>query len=347
MAGVNRQRVPLNPSSQSYPVDSKSRDRWITGLRPGREPADPRRPAGWFFEEEPTGNGGLSSILTVLLTNRECPWRCVFCDLWRHTLERSVSAGDLAAQLDLALADPGISDRRPRELKLYNAGSFFDAAAIPPEADATIAGRCRPFERLIVESHPALIGDRCWRFRDRLGSRVPEGGTRLEVAMGLETVNPVVLESLNKRVTLEDFDAAARALRREGVSMRAFVLVQPPFEARGEAVDWAVRSVRHALEVGARVVSLIPVRGGNGALDALQRAGRFHPPSLSTLERCLEEGLRLERGLVFADTWDLERFADCDRCFPQRRARLVRMNHEQRFVAVPGCSACGWSAPAR
>lgn len=162
--------------------------------------------------------------------------------------------------------------------------------------------------------------------------------------MGLETVNPAVLGLLNKRVTLEAFDEAAAALGQEGVSLRAFVLVQPPFEAPGEAVHWAVRSVEHAWNVGARVVTLIPVRAGNGALEALQAMGQFRPPPLSTLEAAFEVGLSRRRGMLMADTWDLERFAECDVCFPERRERLTRMNLAQTFLAGGPCPACGWHA---
>ena len=64
----------------------------------------------------------------------------------------------------------------------------------------------RGFERVIVECHPAFVSERCVAFRHLLGGR-------LEVAMGLETAHPEVLEKLNKRMTLEQFAAAASFLR--------------------------------------------------------------------------------------------------------------------------------------
>ena len=84
---------------------------------------------------------------------------------------------------------------RASHLKLYNAGSFFDPRAIPPEEYPAIARLAAPFRRTIVECHPALVGPRCLAFRDLLSGR-------LEVAMGLETAHPEVLERLNKRMTL-------------------------------------------------------------------------------------------------------------------------------------------------
>ena len=158
--------------------------------------------------------------------------------------------------------------------------------------------------------------------------------------MGLETVNPRVLPKLNKRFTLEQFAAAAAFLKREGVSLRAFVLVQPPFSDKTEAVSWAVRSARFAFDCGAAVVSLIPTRPGNGALDALALAGEFSPPRLQTLEQALDQCLELQGGRVFADTWDLERFSCCTACFQSRKQRLEAINLHQRTRARVACRHC-------
>ena len=76
------------------------------------------------------------------------------CDLWRNTLTTSVSPGAIPAQIEFALSQLPAA----RELKLYNSGSFFDARAIPVEDHAAIAEQANTFERLIVESHPALVG---------------------------------------------------------------------------------------------------------------------------------------------------------------------------------------------
>ena len=260
------------------------------------------------------------------------------CDLWRGMLPTRVPAGAIPAQLDFALAHVGPA----RQLKLYNSGSFFDAGAIPPAEHDALAERVRSFERVIVECHPTLVGASCLRFRDRLAVGLGEGkrGPELEVAMGLETVHPEALERLNKRMTLDQFARAAAFLAQHQIAMRAFVLVQPPFVPREEAVAWAARSVDFAFACGASVVSLIPTRAGNGALDALQAQGVFTPPTLAALEAAAAYGLGLGRGRVFADLWDLERFATCRACFPRRRERLQVMNTRQELPPPVLCSEC-------
>ena len=142
------------------------------------------------------------------------------------------------------------------------------------------------FERVIVECHPRLVGRRCREFRRLLASE-------FEVAMGLETVHPEVLPRLNKEMTLDDFARAAKALRADGVAVRAFILIRPPFLRDGEGLEWACRSLDYAFSLGVECCSLIPTRAGNGAMEELARQGLFAPPSLESLEGALEYGLSL------------------------------------------------------
>ena len=163
--------------------------------------------------------------------------------------------------------------------------------------------------------------------------------------MGLETVNPKVLPRLNKRMSLDQFARAAEFLRAHDIALRVFVLVKPPWTTEASALDWACRSLEFAFDHGASAAALIPARGGNGALDALAARGEFAPPRLATLEAALDYGLGLRRGRVFADLWDLERFADCAVCFPARAARLRQANLHQQILAPITCPA-GCSADA-
>ena len=322
-----------------YPEKAADRSDWILSRRPERNAVDPRRPYAFLMENERAEPGELVPTATVFLTNRECPWRCLMCDLWKNTVSNPVPMGAIPEQIDFALkeltrqaAESGHA--APEQIKLYNSGSFFDPKAIPEADYPVIARRVREFKRVIVECHPALIGERVLRFRDMV-----EG--RLEVAMGLETVHPEVLEKLNKRVTVEQFASAAAFLLQHEIAMRAFVLVKPPFMDESTALEWARRSIVFAFDCGATAVVLIPVRSGNGALDALQRMGEFEPPKLRTLEEAVWYGLGLQRGRVFADLWDLQLFSSCPKCFPQRLARLQIFNETQTMSLCPPCEVCG------
>ena len=53
------------------------------------------------------------------------------------------------------------------------------------------------------------------------------------------------------------------------------MLVKPPFMGEIDALEWAQRSIDFAFGCGADVVSLLPVRLGNGALESLAALGLF------------------------------------------------------------------------
>jgi archaeosine synthase beta-subunit len=317
------------------PADPDDLSSWIVRQRPERERVDSFTPRGLFLEQERSESGQIVRSGVILLTNKECPWRCLMCDLWKGTTTRTVPPGAIPRQIDFALRAWRDAGETVQQIKLYNSGSFFDSAAIPP-GDYSEISRKLSFARdlhVLVESHPRLVGPRAVRFRDLLAGS-------LEVAMGLETAHPGVLERLNKKFNLTHFEAAALFLRGEGIAVRAFVLVNPPFMDEAEGLKWAVKSADFAFGCGANVVSLIPTRAGNGAMDRLLESGEFSPPRLSTLEKALQSALALKRGRVFADTWNLEPFSSCANCFQQRRQRLHAINLSQCDLPLVACPAC-------
>lgn len=322
-----------------YPAEAPVRDAWILTRRGDRESVDVWRPQSVFIEQEAADRqGGVQSVLTVLLTSSECPWRCLMCDLWRHTTPDPVPPGAIPAQLELAKKHAGAGPLPP-VIKLYNSGSFFDPMAVPRADYPVIVRQLVGFERVIVESHPSLVRRGLGRFQDALAEATPKP-PKVEIAMGLETAHPRVLERLNKRMTLDDFRATAEFARENGADVRAFVLLQPPFLPPQGSAEWAVRSAAFAFDCGAGAVSIIPTRAGNGALDALAKDGCFSEPRLAQLEAAFEETLALNRGRVFADTWDLERFSDCPSCLSARRQRLTETNMQQRPKPPVACPDC-------
>jgi radical SAM enzyme (TIGR01210 family) len=329
----------------TYPPRGIDRDRFILDRRPPHLRPDPRRHQGLIVEDERSAEGGAVRTATVLLTGRECPWRCVMCDLWQYTIAGDTPRGAIPAQVAAARDELRARRETVDQLKLYNAASFFDPRAVPEEDYDGVAGQLAGLSGVIVESHPALIGPRVDRLLDALDRRAATDGPapRLEVAMGLETAHPEALDRINKRMTVDSFAAAAGRLRGRGAALRVFLLVLPPFVPASEQDAWLLRSIDAAFACGASVVSLIPTRRGNGALDALAAEGAFAEPRLDDLERSLEQAIANSghRGRIFADLWDLQRFSRCRACLAGRRARLHTMNLEQRVLARIACDRCG------
>src|SRR3990172_6486992 len=73
-------------------------ERDILALRGPRNPVDPSRPYLWFTEHERTADGRIEDVTAIFLTNKECPFRCLFCDLWKNTTEERVPPGAVAGQ---------------------------------------------------------------------------------------------------------------------------------------------------------------------------------------------------------------------------------------------------------
>lgn len=313
----------------AYPTTPAARTAWILARRGERHTVSEERAVDAFVEEERTCARATAKVATIFLTNRECPWKCVMCDLWRNTITHPVAPGAIPGQIRSALATlPSAA-----VLKLYNSGSFFDSGAIPPGDWPEIAALCAGFDRVILECHPRLIGPRVLDFRSLISSR-------LEIALGLETAHPEALSALNKRITPADFARAAAFLKAEQIDVRTFLLIHPPFISPLEQQIWLDRSVHVAFAAGSGVVSLIPSRAGNGALDDLSKLGSFSEPNLDDIENAQDAALRLSRGVVLVDLWDMPRFAQCDACLEARTARIRRINQTQSFEPRLRCSAC-------
>jgi radical SAM enzyme (TIGR01210 family) len=284
-------------------------------------------------EEERRPDGTVERALTVFLAGAECPFTCSFCDLWRWTIDGPTPPGALTGQLAEVLKALDRSPSPPDRLKVYNASNFFDRRAVPAEDLPRIVALAAPFASVTVESHAGTIGPPTLEFARQIGGR-------LEVAVGLETIHPIGSAQLNKRLDLAQFDRAARFLSDHDIDLRVFVLLGAPYIPAGESVEWTVRTVEYAVQRGASVVSIIPVRAGNGELERLASLGHFTPPTLSQLEAALDRCLRFAPTVITADLWDAELLLACAGCSSARIDRLRRINVTGRADAPIICAVC-------
>ena len=241
---------------------------------------------GIFSEDELTRSGVVEKHNIILTTNKECSFRCVMCDLWKNTLDHKVEAGVVSKQVRDALQQLP----QAKHLKLYNAGSFFDRQSIPEQDTFEIADIVQEYETLIVEAHPKLVGTPCFEFSEYLQPQ-------LEVAMGLETVDPDVLPRLNKNMTLDDFEEATINLLEHDIFVRAFILLRTPWQTEEEGIHWAKKSIDFAQSIGVECCTVIPTRPGNGMVE-------LTAPLPESLEKVVAHGVSNNNGRVFGDTWD-------------------------------------------
>ena len=310
-------------------------DARLRALRPPKPVIDPWRPIDTLAEREMLPDGRIADAWTIFLAGRECPFTCVFCDLWRYTTDERTPKGAIPQQIRIALQSLSPPEVRPskletggRILKLYNASNFFDAGSVPAADDPEIARCVADFDKVVVECHPKLLGRRCEEFSRRLKGE-------LEVAMGFETAHPLAFRRLNKGAELDDLRRAGDTLQRAGIGLRAFLLLGVPFVPPSEEREWLERSVTFALDCGATTVWLIPVRAGSEELRRLQANGDFNPPSLDRIEEGFLACRELDPGAVRLDTWDLETFADDPEGRDRERLDLLR-RLQMTLEPVPG-----------
>jgi len=300
----------------------------IEKLRPARNTLNPEIPYHFMQEEEADANGVLQKVNTIFLTGKECSFKCLMCDLWKNTLTGPTPPGAVLKQIDYALSHLPAAD----VIKLYNSSNFFDPKAIPTADHPGIIERLQSYKRVVVENHPKLCGESCIAFKDQLNGK-------LEIAMGLETIHPMVLPQLNKQLTPDDFKQAAAFLRSNDIDVRAFILLNPPYLTDAwENMEWVIRTVEFAFQSGTQCCSIIATRSGNGIMETLAEQGLYTTPSLDTLEEVFDTALQLKQGRVFVDTWDIGFLSNCPRCFEARKERLELMNLHQQVYPKISCN---------
>ncbi|QDT10585.1 Fe-S oxidoreductase [Planctomycetes bacterium K23_9] len=217
------------------------------------------------------------------------------CDLHQNTLLGPTPVGYITEQITESLSlHPPLASPAPRWIKLYNSGNFFDPASIPQDEYAAIAKLCQPFSRVIIENHPRFGASRLNRFQNLIDGQ-------LEIAVGLETVQPRWLERMGKQMTRDQFDRYAHTLNQTGVDLRVFLIVGVPGITVAESLRWAQLSVRHAIRQSARHISLIPARAGHGWSGQANELPAIELADLQTIQRATQT----ETCTITIDHWGL------------------------------------------
>jgi archaeosine synthase beta-subunit len=305
----------------------------IVALRPHIErPQLGDQPIAVFSEIEAADVADrLAAITTILLRGSECSFRCLMCDLWKNTHLDPTPDGTIPKQIQVAFErlearQTGIGQNLISEywVKLYNAANFFAPKNIPTNDLPRIAELVAQLDRVIVENHPRLITPRIRDFAKRLNGK-------LEVAMGLETVNEKILKRLNKQMCVSDVQRAVAWLLDHDIDVRLFILLRPPGLDELSAIEWCQASIDTARRWGVRHASIIPVRSGNGAMEHLQRQCDFSPPLASSLEKVLCDNVGKSSMIVTADLWDWDRMRGlCPKCSPRRLDKMRQVNLTQK-----------------
>jgi archaeosine synthase beta-subunit len=255
-------------------------------------------------------------IGTVYLRNGACPLACVYCALYRQAGPGVATGDEIAAQIRSARARlPAIDG-----IKLYNASSLFEPRSIRQTAEdrRAIAAAVEDLPLVVIEA-------RSENARHAL-DLAPLLRGRLEVAIGLEVADDALLRRLGKPTSVTRFRKAASLLQGASISLRAFVLVQPPFVRGEESHRLAVATFERAREEGARVVSLLPVVSEHAPMERLREEGSFIEISIEDYYAVVAACVRSGGPVVLAETAVLHRLPGCSACRERRAAALASLN---------------------
>jgi len=210
---------------------------------------------------------------------------CTNCGFTSMTFQSaSWSPADLIAQADSVFTVPDTFEG-VGEVDLYNSGSFYADAEMPPEVRAHVFDMlgAAGIPRILVESRPEFITPE--RIRE---SRKHLPKSFLEVGIGLESSDDVIREQfINKGFGLPEFERAAKILATGGAGLLVNVLLKPlgvPDDAA--AVADAVKTGRYIFSLAKRLalpvrVALQPVFvAPETPLEREFLEGRYLPPNL-------------------------------------------------------------------
>lgn len=255
-----------------------------------RKPASPREfVSSWSERDSLEGKEARAWVL--ILRTAGCTWaRCTMCGY--HAEAAPATEEDLMAQFMQALG----RHRDEPIAKLYTSGSFFDELEVPAGVRRALLGELgRRFKKVVIETRPQFVTEQALREATGL---CPD----LEVAIGLESASDRVLShSVRKGFTFKDFTEKAELIGRAGASVRAYLLLKPPFLTEREALDDAVRSLVAAAPY-CDTLSLNPVNIQRGTVvEQLWKRRVYRSPWLWTAARALldaRNGTRVERPKV-------------------------------------------------
>jgi len=218
--------------------------------------------------------------LTMILRTHGCyrsrgGKECTMCGFARDSATVPPSHDELIAQFRNALA------RRPDGkfmVKIFTSGSFLDASEVPPEVRSTILGELESdpdVSKVLIETRPEFVTQRTVAAcKERIRKD-------FEIAIGVETSSDEIRDvCINKGFLFEDFIRASEIAHRNDATVKAYLLLKPPFLSEGVAIRDMVRSVRDVSGYAEAVsINLCNVQRGT-FVSKLQRRGEYRPPWL-------------------------------------------------------------------
>ncbi len=181
-------------------------------------------------------------------------------------------------------------------VKIFTSGSFFDNSEIPEATRKEMLSRLgsdKRVRKVIAETRPEYVT------QEKLKEAVSTFGRNFEIAVGLETSNDMIRKDcINKGFSFSDFMRACEIAKKEGVTVKAYLLLKPPFLSERLAIDDMMCSIDDAAQVSGTIsVNLCNVQKGTLVDDMFERRD-YRPPWLWSAVEILKKGKESHPGTV-------------------------------------------------
>ncbi len=219
-------------------------------------------------------DGEVVPTLTVILRTKGCSWArregCTMCGFVCDSNPEATGPDIYREFLD-TLARFG---RKFKIIKLFTSGSFLDSEELPPDVRGAILAELREIPKTVVESRPEFV-------TDETCEEIARSNTRVEIAVGLESSSDYIRRRcINKGFTFHDFVRASKVARARGFTVKAYLLLKPPFLTEAEAMHDAIQSIRDTTEfVDVISLNLCNVQRGT-FVETLWKKRLYRPPWL-------------------------------------------------------------------
>lgn len=211
------------------------------------------------------------------------------CGYVYDSAHTSPSVDDLVSQFQKAMDKASRFDRFM--VKIFTSGSFLDEREVPEDALSKILSLLEKDDRIfkvVVESRPEFLTEASM---DLCLAHLKD--TLFEVAIGLETSSDLIRKhSINKGFTFRDYVRAAKVAKANGVAVKTYLMLKPPFISEQQALEDMVVSVREA-SVYSNVISINLCNVQKGTfIEHLWERGEYRSPWLWSIVEILKRTKR-------------------------------------------------------
>lgn len=264
-----------------------SLSRVVRDIRAGQKKKinPPERPtAVWMGKDVLDGNP--IAALTVIFRTAGCRWNnCTMCGYVYDSARIPPSHDELMKQFEYAISRCGDEEFI---VKIFTSGSFLDDGEINPATRKEMLSRLGAdarVKKVIAETRPEYVT------AEKVAESVAALRKRFEVAIGLETSNDMIRhDCINKGFSFSDFVRASNIAKETGSTVKAYLLLKPPFLSEGAGMNDTVNSINEtAPYAGTISVNLCNVQKGT-LVDEMFENGDYRPPWLWSAVEVMKKG---------------------------------------------------------